>query len=133
MLAGNDLYQALAEAASGLSFISETDSEIRPIFRKADGYLMPLEFIAIKASTIPEEIEVRPPGEFFERLTRICDWHGPEERHRADRFRELEKMITDNIRDAMYFRAGRINVKIFVLGRDQDGNIAGIETAAVET
>jgi hypothetical protein len=77
-----------------------------------------------------EEIELRT---FFEKLTRDRDWHNGAQQRLTKRFAELEKLLTENLDDCKVFRFGTIRIDIFVVGRDGEGNLAGVRTVAVET
>jgi hypothetical protein len=130
-LEGESLRKLLQKACGGLVYISESDAEIEPILVEKDRSLSVEDLIEKTASS--RAIETKPAAEFFERLTRDREWHGEAERRNVGRFRDLERIIFDNIADLRMFRVGRIRVDIFVLGHDTEGNIAGIRTNAVET
>ena len=112
----------LAEACEGLTYISETDAAVEPIVLPAsDG-----EPFGRRAERSGEE-------EFFDRLTREREWHGPDERERSRAFARLRGTMHENLTDITVYRVGEIRIEIYVLGRTRDGTIAGVRTRAVET
>lgn len=123
----------IEKACLGLFFLSETDAAMLPFF--GDKVLgSPLEAIVMeRGSTDKKEIEEREFVEFFARLTKIQDWFTPVEIRNAKRFLKLQKLLEDNLDDLTVVRAGRIQIDIYVVGIDRDGNLAGIRTKAVET
>jgi hypothetical protein len=45
----------------------------------------------------------------------------------------LQKLLEENLEDLIVLRTGRIQIDIYVVGLDAAGNLAGIQTKAVET
>lgn len=132
-LAGTELKSALDEACRGLRFISETDHDIIPILSDFEPTCTLADLVSRLTGADASGIEKLPVANFFERLTRDRDWHGPAERSRVKQFRELQNIVANNLDEPIYFRVGRIRIRMFVIGRDDEGNIAGFETGAVET
>jgi hypothetical protein len=129
-LTGEDLLAALEDACRGLTYISETDSKVVPLLiakENADSLAETLKKLGDRP------VEEKRPEAFFERLTRDQEWHTEADRNKVRRFRKLEKLILENLDSVRLVKAGRIRVEIFIVGRDEAGNIAGIRTAAVET
>lgn len=132
-LSGERLLTALEDACRGLIFISETDSEIVPVFSDGQQVNSFLEFLKDQKLPADAPIEQKPAQDFFERLTTDRDWHREEEKKTVRRFRKLRKVIFNNLDEMTLFRIGLIRIDIFVLGFDADDNIAGIRTKSVET
>lgn len=129
-IAGKDLKRALEDACEGAVYISETDAAIEPVL--IEGTLLSIEEAAGNlAASGP--VESMPVEEFFDKLTKDREWHGEAEKKRVRQFRKITMVISDNLADVRMFKAGRVRFRIFVLGRDVDGNIAGIRTESVET
>jgi len=74
-----------------------------------------------------------PFDDFFARLTRTEDWHTPIQKRTAKKFRLLKNLLRANLRDVCVLRFGKIRIDIFVTGLDENGDLAGIRTRAVET
>jgi hypothetical protein len=71
--------------------------------------------------------------QFFHRATKIEDWYGDEEKESAQKFSDLQKLIETDLKDIKVFRVGEIEIDIYVVGVDADGNLAGLKTTAIET
>lgn len=123
----------LEAACRNLIFISETDSSVVPIFEVSETGMSVKDFVAERISGGPVKIEEGPAAAFFEKLTSDRDWHSPEDTKRVRRYRRLENLMVHNLVDVRMFRAGRVRIEIFVIGRDAEGNMAGVRTLAVET
>jgi hypothetical protein len=125
----SDFRAKLARACEGLFYISETDTPIVPFFRSL--HEGPLDFAT--SSTTAGEIEEVSFETFFARLTEERDWYGNREKSIAKRFAELQSLLEEYLRDLKVIRKGRIQIDIYVVGTDADGNTAGFQTKAVET
>ena len=120
--------ERLTDACSGLIYISETDAPIVPFFQ-AKGEARP----DIANSGDAADVEERSFSEFFEPLTTERDWFGEAEKKTAKRFDELRKLLEECLRDLKVVRVGRVQIDIYVIGTDAEGNTAGVQTKAVET
>jgi hypothetical protein len=128
-----DLTEQIKSAAEGLWYISETDAEIFPFTgSKADAVTKEnlLQQIG-KPSDAP--VEERDFDQMFERFVKIQDWFGDEEKANAAKFAALKSLLEKNLKDLKVFKVGRIDVDIYFVGLDAQGNLAGIQTKAVET
>jgi Nuclease A inhibitor-like protein len=129
----NNFEEELRNKCKGLYYISETDAEISPFFGgKANGG--PSETIARELGLKKETaVEERSFVDFFARPTKIQDWFTEIETKKAKRFLALQKLLEENLEDLIVLRTGRIQIDIYVVGLDAAGNLAGIQTKAVET
>jgi Nuclease A inhibitor-like protein len=124
---------ALAEAAAGLTYQSETDAPFEPVvWRKADGRLTKgkLRKRVGKAAGPVREV---PLDEFFADLTAGQTWHGEREQAAADRYRNLLDVVRTRLADVRVFKVGGPRVDVYVVGTTDEGDWAGLKTTAVET
>ena len=130
----DDFLSNLQRAIDGLFYLSESDEpfvlvhgpkKTRPIDRAA----------ILKLSSLPSNthVETQSVEEFFADLTKDEDWHGAEEKAEVQKYRKLREVITQGLTDVKVFRAGKVKVDIFIVGRTPDGALAGVRTKAVET
>jgi predicted nucleic acid-binding Zn-ribbon protein len=66
------------------------------------------------------------PEKFFEELS-----GGNEERE--GQVKALRKEFMDNLENLRLYRAGEIEIEIYLLGMDDSGNVCGLQTLSVET
>ena len=124
------LTAVLKEATEGLTYQSESDYPVKPLFMKGEGRK------SISASDIPKAIKPIKQidlDEFFDSVTREEDWYGPAERKTAQRFQELVKLLRDNLTDIKVYKAGKVKMDVYVVGKTTDGDFAGVTTKVVET
>ncbi|HYP50404.1 MAG TPA: nuclease A inhibitor family protein [Pyrinomonadaceae bacterium] len=125
--------ERIRETSEGLYYISETDAEISPFAgTKADAVTK--ENLLRQTGNKPDApVEERDFATFFTRLTKIEDWFGEEEKQAAAKFARLKELLERNLKDLRVFKVGRIEIDVYVVGLDAQGNLAGIKTQAVET
>jgi Nuclease A inhibitor-like protein len=127
------LTERIKKAAEGLYYISETDAEIFPFEGTKTNAVTKENLLSQTANKPDAPVEERDFEGFFTRLTKIQDWFGDEEKQTAERFARLKELLEKNLKDLKVFKVGRIEIDIYVVGLDAQGNLAGIKTKAVET
>lgn len=127
------LTEKIKKAVEGLYYISETDAEIFPYSGGKTGEVSAETILSQTKTSNNPNVEERDFSQFFERLTKLQDWFGDEEKNIAQRFAELKHLLEENLRDIKVFKIGSIELDIYVVGLDKENNLAGIKTKAVET
>jgi hypothetical protein len=125
---GGKLLAEIEKSTDGLTYISETDASVEPVFVDSDQAKVFLGSLGKN-----EKSETLEPSPFFDHLTTIREWFGPNETARVKKFALLEEILQSNLRDLKVIRVGRIRIDIYVVGLDADNNLVGIKTKAVET
>ena len=127
------LFRQIEQACDGLLYISETDAPVVAFYgsaaRGTTGEII-LQQTGSKPEGPAEEVAF---DEFFARLTAIRDWFGAREKARAKKFLDLQNLIEENLSDLKVFRIGKIRVRIYAVGVDDEGRLMGVATDAVET
>jgi prolyl-tRNA synthetase len=129
----NGVLKLIKEATKGLYYMSETDEEVEAFFGGKIENFTKEAFLKIIGRDATEPIEERDFEQFFERLIKIQDWYGEQEIETAKRYKQLQKILKENLRDLKVYRIGRIEIDIYVIGIDSQNNLMGIKTKAVET
>lgn len=129
----NPFVEKVKELSEGLYYISETDAEIFP-FEGTKAEAVTKENILIQTKNAPDApVEERNFAEIFARLTAMQDWFGDEEKATAERFAAIQKFLEENLKDLKVFKIGSIQIDVYFVGLDANGNLMGIQTKAVET
>jgi hypothetical protein len=123
----------IRKAAKGLYYISETDAEIFAFAGTKTGAVTKENLLRQTGDKPDAPVEERDYAAFFTRLTKIEDWFGDEEKRAAAKFARLKELLESHLKDLKVFKVGRIEIDIYVVGLDAQGNLAGIKTKAVET
>lgn len=127
------LAEMIGDAVRGLSYTSETDAEITLFRGKTSKEIKRDEILALTNSAADAPIEEKDFASFFKRLTEVQDWYGDEEKEIVEKFLRLKAILENNLRDLTVFRIGKVKLKIYVVGLDEEDTVLGIETKAVET
>ena len=127
------LENQIKETSEGLFYMSETDAEILPFVGEKVSEITFGQILNQDKYGTDIKIEERDFEEFFKRLTEEQYWFEEEEREDARRFRQLKKLLEDNLRDLKVLRIGEIEIDIYVIGLNKEGRLMGIKTQAVET
>lgn len=123
----HSLTEILKKLSGGLSYQSESDFPVKPFFEKGGGR---------------KSFEAKKPSRrldfdsFFATATADEDWHGPEEKESARRFRELVKALQTNLSDLKVYKVGTADgaeFDVYVVGKTRDGDFVGVTTKVVET
>jgi hypothetical protein len=127
------LPEEIKKAAEGLWYISETEAEIFPFTgSKAEAVSKEILLQQIgKSQDAP--VEERDFDQMFERLIKIQDWHGDEEKATAAKYAALKSLLEKNLSNLKVFKVGKTERDIYFVGLDAEGNLAGIQTKTVET
>ncbi|MDI1480252.1 nuclease A inhibitor family protein [Polyangium sp. y55x31] len=119
------LMQSIEEAAAGLLFPSESDF---PIEAYRFGEEEPSPAAVLQARGLPPEtpVEQTTVASFFEGLVEGDD-------DSAGQFRALVDLLQRELSDLRVYRAGKVDIEAFVLGRHPSGVWLGVTTKLVET
>jgi len=127
---GENLLAEITKSTDGLTYMSETDAPVEPF---SGGHADVVDIAKIIENEGAAKHEKLSPKKFFERLTTVSDWFGPEQTETARRFSELEELLDENLSELTVFKIGNIQIDIYVVGLDADKTLIGIKTKAVET
>ena len=119
----------------GLQMRSETDAPFEFFyFENPEGMPLDKETVAhIAGKTTSNEIETESLEHFFRNMVRLYPEDGEERKQEAARFRELQQKLQELLQDVEVFRAGNISITVYILGKTENGDIAGVRTLVVET
>ena len=119
------------QLSEGLLYMSETDAPL-------SYYEMDLErsqqwppstagqFLQLIGEDPEAPVEELAPEKFFRDLR-------PGNEDHEDQMAALRRAMTEELKNLEGFRVGEIQIKIFVLGKDDSGRVAGLQTLSVET
>lgn len=124
-----ELKNRIGEAATGLIYMSETDAEITPFEGGAADGVTAANLLAQVGAPADSPVEERDFQQVMGRLARGTE--GDEEK--TTKFNALKGAMEKNLSDVKVFAVGRVQVDIYMVGLDGEGNLSGVKTRAVET
>lgn len=119
-----ELKASISGASAGLIYISETDAEVTPFEGGPAGAVTAADLLAQTGHAADAAVEERGFEEIFARLMRGDAAAG---------FGALKGVLEQNLRDLKVFKVGKIQLDVYIVGLDADGNLSGVQTKAVET
>ncbi|QDK80172.1 nuclease [Spirosoma sp. KCTC 42546] len=78
-------------------------------------------------------VEEIPEADFWEPVITEQDWYGDDEKTRTASFQKLHKLVQDTLTVRQVFRVGESEMDVYLLGRQSDGERAGLKTKMVQT
>ena len=119
---------ALQTASDGLLYPSDTDEPFVAFsWGKAAGDLTADKVRQLAGVGPKAAVQERTPTDFFKNLT------SDDEVEDADKYKNLLKVIGEQLSGVKVFRFGDVEVDIYLIGATKGGDWVGLKTKAVET
>ena len=123
----------IKQAASGLYFISETDSPLE-VFQLQNNTANPSnQLLALSGKEQGSAIEEQELDYFLRNMVKVYPESTPEQKHTAQRFLQLQQILKEELSGIKVYRIGAVAVDAFIVGKLKDGTYAGLRTKLVET
>lgn len=128
--------ELLTESVNGLFYPSESDEKIKVIDWQADNpapfdTLLFRKYIGVTPSV---RVEVLQWEKFFDSIITEKEWWTDFEKERAASFLKVKELITTNLTNIEYLRAGnRVEFEAYLIGQDKDCKWKGLKTLIVES
>lgn len=118
-----------------LLYPSESDEPIEPVTCYLD------QADPLSASQITDwlmqppavYVEERPEADFWQPVTAEQDWYGDDEKRRTARFQHLQQTVETLLTTRQFFRVGQTEIELYLIGRQANGERAGLKTNVIET
>lgn len=130
---GNELFSELKEATKDLMFMSESDYPFE-VFRWDKAREVSPDVLRKEAGKGADDpVEEKSVDEFFKQAASMQDWHGNDEKVTAQKYQALVKLLKERLTDLKVYRVGSVNIAVFIVGKDEEGDWVGLSTQVVET
>lgn len=132
------LIAALEEASRDLLYMSESDYPLTPFLwereKTGEEGVTPERVAAIAGYPADTPVEAADFESFFEAAQAEEEWYEPEELLQAKGFQNLVALLKAELADLQVYKVGgEPEREVFVVGRTQSGDYAGVSTRVVET
>lgn len=132
-LCAQALRASLDEASARLVYPSQSDAPFRALTPDAVAAMpTPEDFADALGMTARPAVRVEPFDVFMQPLTVDASANTPSEQLRAARFRGLERVLREHLSNLTVYRVGTVDVHVYVVGLTACGELAGVETSALE-
>ncbi|WP_018621489.1 nuclease A inhibitor family protein [Spirosoma luteum] len=78
-------------------------------------------------------VEEIPEADFWEPVTTQQEWYEEAEKIRAAKFQQLKYVVEQALTVRQVFRVGETEMDVYLLGRQESGDRAGLKTKVVQT
>lgn len=133
MKTDEELLGALQEATAGLFYMSESDYPFEEIRWDGSEQLSPEYLRRAAGADSSAKVEESDLEEFFRVPAGEQEWKGEAQLAEARRYQRLLSLLEENLEDIKVCRVGEINIRVYVVGKSDEGNWMGVSTRAVET
>ena len=127
--------EKIKAAAKGLLFMSESDYPLDVFIPDTQpaGSITDIVILDWAQKQSGSPIEKQELAYFFRNQVRDLPEHGSEEKGRAERFRNLQKVLQEELIDVTVYRVGTTQITALIIGKTKAGNYAGLKTTLIET
>lgn len=127
--------EKLTNAVEGVYYPSESDEKIKVIDWQADNDAPFNTILFRKYIGVTPEIRVESDNweKFFDRVLIEQEWWTDFEKERAIKFTEVKKLLSENLSNIEYLKAGRVELEAYIIGQDKDCKWKGLKTLIIET
>jgi hypothetical protein len=130
------LRQRLEQAAEGLVYSSEGDYPFEFFFLPMNGseeLLDEQRFAALVGAPPDTPVRLNTLDRFLSNHIETSDPWDVETQRIRPRYERLKALLQENLRDVCVFRVGEIQIRCYIAGWDEQGNLTGLATTAIET
>ncbi len=132
------LIAALEEASRDLLYMSESDYPLTPFLwereKVGEAGVTPESVAAFAGHPADTPVETADFESFFEAAQAEEEWYEPEELLQAKGFQNLVALLKAQLADLQVYKVGgEPEREVFVVGRTETGDYAGVSTRVVET
>ena len=147
---GLSLREELEQASAGLSYMSESDYPFRFFTLPAEGLKdltaegflnclgLSQQLLGELGVQTEQLVEEQSLEDFFPNEDDLAERHGAEtdDPKVANEWKKLQQMLAaldERLRGVKVFRVGQVEIRCYIAGLDEQGNLAGLATTAIET
>jgi hypothetical protein len=130
----DEITAKLKEASNGLLMPSESDFPFEPfLWSGVKEPLTPETILKLTNHPQNSKVETVDLSYLFRNLTQEKEWHDEQQKENVGKYRNLVEVLESNLSDIQVLRVGEINIDVYVVGKIQSGDLAGLATQVVET
>jgi hypothetical protein len=133
MKSDKGIIEELKQLTEGLLFMSESDYPFETVCWEGLPEISAQFLRSLSGEAEDAPVEIVSVDEFFRVAMSEESWRRDESRQDAQRYRGLVQTLKDNLEELKVYRVGKINIPVYIVGRNKTGNWLGISSRVVET
>lgn len=129
------LEKTLTQAYEGLLMPSESDFPFEFFCweGQAQEDLTPPKILQLAAHPTDSPIETVGLEDIFRNVAQEKEWHDEIQKENVTKFQRLIETLNQNLSDIQVYRIGTMTIDVYIVGKTQSGDLAGLSTKLVET
>ena len=130
-----EVFELLDEAIKGLLWNSESDYPFE-VFIWEFGEKVSLNnevVLKITKHTLDTPIKIIEFDVFFQGAITPKSWYDPEESEMVKRYQELVNTMQQYLSDLKVYKVGEVEIDVYIIGRTNTRDYAGLATVSIET
>ncbi|NEP78358.1 MAG: nuclease [Okeania sp. SIO3B3] len=130
-----EIFEQLDELVKGLLWMSESDYPFEVfIWEFGEGISLNNEIVLkITKHSLETTVKVIEFEVFFRVVIIERDWHNPQESEVVRKYQKLVSMMKQYLSDLKVYKVGEVRKDIYIVGKKNTGDYAGVATVSVET
>lgn len=133
MKSDQGIIEELKQLTEGLLWMSESDYPFETILWEGLPEISAQFLRSLSGQAEDAPVEIVSVDEFFRVAMSEESSRTEESRRDAKKYRRVVQTLKDNLDEVKVYRVGKINIPVYVVGRNQTGNWLGISSRVVET
>lgn len=127
--------EQLTKACDGLLMMSESDYPFEVFLwpGQAQEALTDAKLLQLTKHSQDSPVEIVDLDNFFHHSVEEKDWQDKKQKNIAKKFQGLVETLKANLTDIKVYYVGKINRDVYIIGKTQSNDLAGISTKVVET
>jgi hypothetical protein len=131
----SEIIPILQKASEGLLMPSESEYPFEPFVwsGQVEEPLVPKKLLELTAYPQDLPVETVAVDYLFRHLAQHQDWHDEQQKEDVQKYQQLVEVLKNNLSDLQVYRVGERNIDVYIIGKTQTGDLAGLATKVVET
>lgn len=130
----SEITKKLKDASSDLLMPSESEYPFEPfVWPGVCDQLNPKKILELTGHPQDSPVEIANLSDVFSNFAQEKDWHDEEQKVNVPKYHNLVETLQANLSEIQVFRVGKKLIDVYVVGKTQSGDLAGLSTKVVET
>jgi len=134
-LSNLEVFERLHETAKGLLWMSESDYPFAAFVWEFGEKIVLENEIVLKMTkhSLDTRIQIIEFDSFFQGSVTPKYWHNSEEAETVKKYQELVRIMKQYLSDLKIYKVGEIEIDVYIIGKTNSGEYAGLATVSIET
>jgi hypothetical protein len=129
------IIEKLTQASTGLLMTSESDYPFETFVWSCQAKEALTTEKLLQLTNHPKDLPVETVelDYFFRNAAQEKEWHDEPQKENVKKFQSFVETLKANLNDIKVYRVGTIAIDVYIVGKTDGGDLAGVSTKVVET